>query len=503
MYKNFARSAIAILVCALCACATHSASHPQPTTPPAANAVEAPDAQPATQRHEPERVKESMGPAAATGILKAAQALAYALRNNPTLVAKRREVGIAEGQIQQAALISQFNPELSVTVARRDTPAAASRDSTLVLDRSAAAEVMPFTPGSFTVSGNRSASLEQSLSEENGDETTDWSVELSQEIEIFGQRQARRDVADASMKATLQEIAAAEREVMGDVLEYFYAAQLAQHRVALAKLQAEFAQSILDLAERRLNAGDIAKTEYRQTAIQSAQVQNDTDLAVAELQTTLRSLRTVMGLDSDAEVVIGDGLPGVTPPPSHQSGHLAAAIESHPALQRAQTEVTLRTREATLARKEAKPNITGSLFIEREEEDVDIFGFGISAPLPIFNRGQGDISSAEARILVAEAALAAQKRDLTAELRNAVERCHAAYERAERYENEITPLIDANRDQLENAFRLGDISMVEMRVNQRELLLAQEAALNAYGDYLRWRAALESLIGHNLEEFDQ
>ena len=72
-------------------------------------------------------------------------------------------------------------------------------------------------------------------------------------------------------------------------------------------------------------------------------------------------------------------------------------------------------------------------------------------------------------------------------------------EAAVRYSEQVLPMIARNLEVIENAYRVGDISMVDLRLSQRELLETQRTALDVLEEHYRWRAELEGLIGRSLD----
>ena len=49
------------------------------------------------------------------------QAISYALKNNPGMLAERRKLGIGKGQKTQADLLTQYNPQFSGMYLNRTT----------------------------------------------------------------------------------------------------------------------------------------------------------------------------------------------------------------------------------------------------------------------------------------------------------------------------------------------------------------------------------------------
>lgn len=422
-----------------------------------------------------------------TGIpLTLGAALELATARHPVLIAKRKELGIADGELQQASIYFQSNPELSVSVDRRRVPS--SWESETSIGRGI--EVFPEL--------GYSVGMEQSSSLSPSEKFTEFEVELSQEFEVFGQPRARRRAAEASREAVLADIAATTWEVLADVRSEFYTAQIASRRVQLAEEQFAFGNAVLELSKRQLDAGDIAPTEYRQLEIQMASLRTKLLSARAEVASALDTLQLSLGYGPSDSIEFADELHPPAKIPLSPEEFLSEVLEIYPRLYRARLITEQREREFTLVKKQGKPNVTGSLFVGREDDDEKIYGIGLAIPLPLFNRNQGSSAAAKAAIDLAEAEMRSLESAVRTQARTAIMRLAISEEEASYYYDEILPAIQTNLQQLENTFRQGEISMIELRINQRDLLDAQTAALDALGEYYEQRAHVEGLLGRSL-----
>ena len=384
-------------------------------------------------------------------------ALRLATVRNPALVAKRKELGIAEGELRQAAIYFQNNPEISVGLDRLRVP-----------------------------------------SPSGSERFTEFEVELSQEFEIFGQPRARRKAADAARETVLADIAATVWEVLSGVRSEFYAAQIALGRLRLAEDQFQFGNAVLELSKRQLDAGDIAPTEYRQLQIQMAELRTKHLSARAELASALDILRLSLGYGSTESIDLVDVLQTPTGLPFSAETFVGMVFDVYPRLRHAGLVMEQREREFTLVKKEGKPNVTGSVFTGREEDDDEFYGIALAVPLPLFNRNQGSRAAAKAAIDVAKAQLRYFENALRTQAQTAFTRLAISQEAASYYYEGVLPAVQTNIEQLENAFRQGEIGMLELRINQRDLLDAQTAALDALAEYYEQRAQVEGLMGRSL-----
>ncbi|RML70155.1 Metal ion efflux outer membrane protein, partial [Pseudomonas syringae pv. syringae] len=297
------------------------------------------------------------GIAAAQGI-SLAQALEAAFARNPELAAAQWEIGVAEGDRQQAGLIP--NPTVSWEV------------------------------------------------EDTRRETSTTTVMLSQALELGGKRGARIEAASKGQDAARLELERRGNELRAEVVQAFYAAARAQAGLELARQSRTLAERGLEVAEGRVRAGKVSPVEATRAQVQLA----ETDLLVRRAETlkinSNRELARTTGspVASFERLDYNDLSPGKLPP----GAKLLTALNQSAELRLAQTQIE--QREAALGSERAKriPDLTvsvGSQYSREERERVNVVG--LSMPLPLFDRNQGNVLAASRR--------ADQSRDL----RNAVE----------------------------------------------------------------------------------
>ena len=153
-----------------------------------------------------------------------------------------------------------------------------------------------------------------------------------------------------------------------------------------------------------------------------------------------------------------------------------------------------------LRREEAQaiPNLTLSGGYQRNFNDrEDQATYGVSIPLPVFNRNQGNIHAAQAELGRAMREVSRVQNDLTSRLATAYGQYAAARERADRYRTSILPSANRTYQLSLDAFKGGQFEY--LRVVQ-----AQRAAAETNLEYIRiladaWRSASE-IAGLLLEE---
>jgi len=165
-----------------------------------------------------------------------------------------------------------------------------------------------------------------------------------------------------------------------------------------------------------------------------------------------------------------------------------------------ETEILLR--EAKLAFEKSKriPNVTVRAGLQRFEQTNDnAFVFGLSIPLPFFDRNQGGIEEARHHLRkVAEEKEVANVRIKT-ELSSAYQVLSASYLEAMILKKEVLPAAKQVFDGLSEGYRQGKFRFLEVLDAERTLFDAQAKYIEALADYHEASVEVERLIGQRVE----
>jgi cobalt-zinc-cadmium efflux system outer membrane protein len=176
----------------------------------------------------------------------------------------------------------------------------------------------------------------------------------------------------------------------------------------------------------------------------------------------------------------------------------AAALAYHPHARAARVDVE-RAR-AAVARAEAEPipNVTVYAGYVRQFENRSNDGsVGVSVPVPVWNKNQGNVRAARAELGMAVRAVGQTENALAARVAAAHQTYAAARERAAVYQKELLPRADEALRLSAAAFKGGQFEYLKVIQAQRAAAEARLELNKALGE--AWRAAAE-LSGLLLEE---
>jgi cobalt-zinc-cadmium efflux system outer membrane protein len=302
-----------------------------------------------------------------------------------------------------------------------------------------------------------------------------WSVSLSQEIEIAGQRGGRLEVADAEAAAQARRVAVAEQEVGAGALAAFFEAVAAKEQLALAEMIAETGKALAVLAEGRAKESlmpgieaDVARAEAARIGLMRLEAQRRFVDGGTSLALLLGQRPEDMRLFALAEVSV---------PPleaANESGLEQRALRLRGEIGAAEMERRVLESRLSLLKRERVPNLTVSAFAERGEIDDRIFGVGLSLPVPlpspVGRTRAGEIVETLASIQVAESSLERVKRRVRLEVARAVSNYKARAAAGALFVGDLLPRARADLAALRDALSARQLTMREVVVWQRSLL---------------------------------
>lgn len=383
------------------------------------------------------------GPAGAEG-LNLDQALDAAFAQNPDFAAIGREIGIAEGERRQAGLIP--NPELSWEV------------------------------------------------EDTRRDTSTTTVTLSQALELGGKRGARIEVAEAGQAVARLELERQRNSLRADVIQAFHAALRAQTALELAQQSQALTERGLRLVEGRVRAGQSSPVEATRAQVQLAQAEAAVRRARTERTVANQALARLTG-SAEARFDRLDAS-SLSPGPAPKAERLLATVEQTAEWRLAAAQIE--RGDASLSSEKAQriPNLTvslGSQYSREERERVNVVG--LSMPLPLFDRNQGNVLAAARRADQARDLRNAVELRLRGETRSALEQWGTAMGEVQAYDRTILPAAQQAVDTATRGFEMGKFAFLDVLDAQRTLIEARGLYLDALAQATDARAQVERIYG--------
>ncbi|MBM3110016.1 TolC family protein [Pseudomonas sp. P66] len=372
------------------------------------------------------------------------EALTTAMEANPDLAAARQEIGIAQGARQQAGLIP--NPELSYEV------------------------------------------------EDTDRDTSTTTVTLAQPLELGGKRSARIEVATFGQSIAQMALERSVNSLRADVVQAFYAALRAQAGVELANQSLALTERGLRIVDGRVSSGKSSPVEATRAQVQLAEAKLQLRRAQTDKANAYQQLAQVTG----NAVTVFDRLdsPSLSPGMPPRSATLLSTLEQTAEMRQALAQID--QSDASLGSEKAQriPNLTvsvGSQYDRSVREQVNVVG--LSMPLPLFDRNQGNILSAARRADQARDQRNAVELRLRSETQTALNQWTTAMQEVESYDKSILPSAQQAVDTATRGFEMGKFGFIEVLDAQRTLITARSQYLGSLEAATNARAQVERVFG--------
>ncbi len=385
-------------------------------------------------------------------------------------------------------ILSSHSLALDLWQAPFDTTAmnSASVDSVLSLDdvlKLVASENPAFRSFSFELQAARSnlkqaglwanPELETEFGEVGWDapgfSESEFSISLAQEFEFFGQRSARRNVAKAEIDATNLQIKQATFDLYLETKQRFQTLAHAQQNVILSQASFELAKEIVENITYRLNRGAALQSELLLAKLEEQRAEFALDQAkqdVMAIEATLASLWN--GKPSGLKVSINTK-PGYTKLLDHVIT-ISNRIDSTRDVAQMHSESELLQAEKILVVAEAKPAITlNGGFKKFEVNNSKSFIFGVSLPIPFFNRNQGKRESIDAKLRSLDYKIEQSKNETIATIQSHTIRLSQLIDKHATLVSLLLPTAEKVYRTLQNTYEAGRIPYTQLLEAERYL----------------------------------
>ena len=387
------------------------------------------------------------------------QAVQEAVEKNLGLLAERYNLSIADAHIITARL--RPNPVLSLYT-----------------------DLLPWL-------GSGATELNQTGPPEYGIRT-DFIIERGQK------RHYRIQVAERERVVAQWQLLNTVRTLALDVQNAFVEVLLAKETLSLAERNQDSFHRFVDVSVERVRAGDLAQVELIRTQLAELQFNNAVVQARSRLRISKQRLQLLMGRNNPSDLfdVVGDMRRELLPftfddlwrqTLTRRPDYLAMTNDQ------ARSVAELRSQVA-----QGKVDYVIGAEYRRQQGLAGMgnsVGFFFSAPLPLFNRNQGEIARAHRE----RQQIDARTRALEAAMRNELDAAWQAYDTARslltRIEGEMLDKAQKVLASMEYSYRAGEASLIEFLDAQRAFNDTMQGYNEARAEYARGLYLIDSVTG--------
>jgi cobalt-zinc-cadmium efflux system outer membrane protein len=320
---------------------------------------------------------------------------------------------------------------------------------------------------------------------------------VSQVIELGGKRGRRIDVARNELRLTELDLDAALRMLRHDVRAGYFNIGLARNTLVLGQQAVDQAKDLADLARTRFEAGDIAQFEVLQANLAVDRATND----LARLENAERiaraTLNQLLNRAPDAPLDLRDSL-FVKPMSISTADLIGRALAANVDLRTAEQQIATEQSRLKLARAQRVPDLTLQPGLESFDSAFPGrpgFNMQVTVPLPIFNRGTAEIKRSSAMLEQLQAERDATRQRVSSDIGRAALNLESARKQVEFYESRLLPEAERVRELANEAYRIGQTSLLSVIDATRNAREVRQAYLQALTDYQTALADLEQAAG--------
>jgi outer membrane protein, heavy metal efflux system len=333
-----------------------------------------------------------------------------------------------------------------------------------------------------------------------GDQLGSSSVEpqhffaLEQPIELGGKRGRRLDAARAASRVSAAELDDVRRQTVAQVKKAFTDALVAGATLALAGDNLRTLDELERLQRIRADKGDISELDLTRIQVQRFASERDAADARQAIDVARIALRAAVGLEAVTPDFTLSGELGFRDVPLDPVALRRRALDARPDLRAAEAARGRARAERELARANAWSDVTPRVAYERIG-GANTYGVGVSVPLRIFDRNQGEIARTRAEIDRADALREAAAVQVLADVDGALSQVAIQREKLLLLRDTYLPKAQRVRDTVEFAYRRGGVSLLDFLDAQRTYRETSLEHLRALGAYWAALYQLEAAVG--------
>ena len=322
----------------------------------------------------------------------------------------------------------------------------------------------------------------------SGLDLAETTVAIGQTIELGGKRQARVRAAEAEVTSAQLGATIARVNLTVAVKTRFATALATGAQVELARGALNRANDLLTSAQALVDAGREPPLRALRARTAAAEAQAELDRVLAADNAARASLAALLGDTVAPARVVGSASSiarpvGVPDPTRSLDVRLAEA--------QAETARAIVRRERTAGATDVTAEVGMRSFEDNGENAVV---FGLSMPIPIFNRNQGNVAAANADVVAANSRRVQAIAESVQRIRGAEDSFAAAESRVRTLEQVATPAAQQALDLARAGFDAGRFSLLDVLDAEAAFASAQATLIEAQRDRAVAAAELERAL---------
>lgn len=323
----------------------------------------------------------------------------------------------------------------------------------------------------------------------DGTRSTDLDVGIAQSFEPGRRRSSRRAMAASSVDRARADLDEVTRQVLLETASLFLRGLHLMERMRLLDRSSELAANVLDIADRRFRAGDVAILDVNLARAAAARIRAERHREAAERASVMGELRALLQLEGEVE--LQGGLPRAV---DVEPSVVAEALARRPELRALEAAIDEAEAEHQFGRSFTRPDYGVGVRYQREEGNHIVLG-GLTLTLPLFARGQEPAAAGLARASRLKSELNAARIRIGIEVHSAWNAYQSRVDAVRTLERDALPGLDENDGLAARSFEVGQIGLAELLLIRREIIDTRFHYLDAVFEAALARVELDARTG--------
>lgn len=331
----------------------------------------------------------------------------------------------------------------------------------------------------------------QQLADRGTDQHT---VFAQQEFATANKLQLNRRVQNEALRAQLQELEAQKLRVATDIQTLYYQALGYQKQLKLIKDFRALMDKGYDLAQLRLKAAEGSKIDVLQTKVQRSEIDLMYRQTVARYDAAWREISAIAGVQGMTPTVLAGEFPESSDA-MNWDNIATTIVGSSPEYAAAQARIRQARAELQRHGVQAIPNLTVQFGAGVDNgTNSGIMNLQVGAPIPVFNKNQGNIAAARAEYCRNLMESQRIKNAIRARLATVSRDFESALEAVNVYSTDILPSAQEALALAETAYKAGEMDFIQLLVARRTYFDSNLQYVNSQAQMTSAKAKVDGLV---------
>ncbi len=324
------------------------------------------------------------------------------------------------------------------------------------------------------------------------------SATISYLYEREHKRDLRRESAQKATAIAVSTHADVERTLLFNLRSAFVQILQAKSVLQLAKDNLAYYDHVLDVSRERFKAGDIAQIDLDRLELQRVQYESDLQTALVNLRTAKIQMLTLLNNRTPIEQFDVSGPFDFSDQILAQDEFRRIALDTRPDLRAAVEAVDKAQTDHKLAIANGSTDPTFSFDVGRNPPIDLYFGVGVSFPLRIFDRNQGEKLRTKLDIERNQRLLDAAQAQVFSDVDSAYATVNSNVILLQPYKAKYLQQAVRVRDTVFFAYQRGGASLLDFLNAQSDYRTVELSYVNLLGSYLAAAAQLNMAVGREV-----